>query len=445
MNALKRRRFHCFVRPPRVYAGDAFGTIDTMQERVDANVERNVIVPANCSLTAEISGIQYSTRHWSDIRCSGRAVKVKRVYGYLFDDKIHPYTWQIGRPGSGDGRAPDRTYRCILRIETDDGVDGYAVGRKGRIDIDLIERRIGRELVGKDPLNTEFLWERIWDIDRIEEFPIYTLGLADIALWDIKGKVAGLPVYQLLGGYRNRIPAYASTASYDTEKEYLSVIEAALSRGYRSVKLHLRHRDVRTNAKLCAAVRKLVGDEFSLTLDASALWTYTDALWFGRALEELSFEWYEEPMREFDLESYAKLCRDLDIPILAPECSDGAHWNAGEFVRRGACDIVRTSTHYKGGFTGGIKVGHLAESFGMRAEVHGGGLANLQLGLALPNNSYYEDLVIGADTIEQRRDGESVPFKDGYVRLPEGTVGVGWGYDAAVLEKSCIQKIQYPM
>ena len=97
-------------------------------------------------------------------------------------------------------------------------------------------------------------------------------------------------------------------------------------------------------------------------------------------LEELGFAWYEEPMREFDLGSYAKLCHDLDIPILAAECSDGAHWNAAEFIRRGACDIMRTSTHYKGGFTGGLKVAHLAESFGMNAEVHGGGLPSLQRG-----------------------------------------------------------------
>ena len=174
--------------------------------------------------------------------------------------------------------------------------------------------------------------------------------------------MANLPVYQLLGGYRDSIPAYASTTSYDTEKEYLDVIDAALEEGYPSIKLHLRFRDVKTNARLCRTIRKHVGDDIELTLDASAIWDYQDSLWFGRVLEELNFYWYEEPMREFDLESYRKLCDALDIPILAAECSDGAHWNAAEFIRRGACDIMRTSTHYKGGFTGGMKVGQLAES-----------------------------------------------------------------------------------
>jgi L-alanine-DL-glutamate epimerase-like enolase superfamily enzyme len=256
-------------------------------------------------------------------------VKITRVVGHLLERQVERFTWQIDRPGSGDGRWPDRAHHSVLRIQTDQGIEGYALSARGRVDMDLIERRFGPELVGKDPLNTEFLWWRIWDLDRLEEFPLHSLGLPDIALWDIKAKVAGLPVYRLLGGYRNRIPAYASTTSYDTEDEYRRVIESALAEGYRSIKLHLRHRDVRINAKLCRMVRKLVGDELSLTLGALPLWNYADSLWFGGVLEELHFDWYEEPMREFDLESYARLCQDLDIPILAAECTDGANWNAG--------------------------------------------------------------------------------------------------------------------
>lgn len=368
-------------------------------------------------------------------------MKIIRVIAHLIEERVKPFTWQVDRPGSGDGHFIDRAYTCVLRLLTDEGIEGHAVGPKGRIALDLVKRRVGPELLGKNPLNTEYLWERMWDIDRLEEFPLYFLGLPDIALWDIKGKVAKLPVYQLFGGYRDSIPAYASTTSYDTEKEYFEVIDASLQEGYTSIKLHLRYRDVKTNAKLCRAVRKHVGDEVELTLDASALWDYQDSLWFGRVLEELGFTWYEEPMREFDLESYRKLCDALDIPILAAECSDGAHWNAAEFIRRGACDIMRTSTHYKGGFTGGMKVGQLAESNGMRAEVHGGGFANLQLALALPNNTYYEDLVIDAADVKSKKEGP-IPFHRGTVSLPEGTVGVGWDLDIAHIEARALDTVE---
>ncbi len=368
-------------------------------------------------------------------------MRITGVIAHLLQDQVRPYTWQVNRPGSGDGLATDRMYTCLIRILTDAGVEGHVVGRRGRVVMDMVERRIGKELLGKDPLNTELLWERIWDIDRLEEFPLYVLGLADIALWDIKGKVARLPVYKLIGGYRDSIPAQASTTSYDTEKEYLDVISAALEEGYTAVKLHLRYRDVKTNAKLCRTVRRFVGEDIDLSLDASALWNYTDSLWFGRVLEELGYTWYEEPMREFDLGSYAKLCDDLDIPILAAETSDGAHWNAAEFIRRGACDIMRTETLYKGGFTGGLKVAHLAESFGMRAEVHGGGIANLHLGLAIPNNTFYEDIVTDPDNARAKKESKAIPFKSGMVSVPEGTVGIGYDFEVAPMEKRALQTV----
>ena len=372
-------------------------------------------------------------------------MKITGIVAHLTDTKPrYPYDWQVDRPGSDDGRGLGMQQMCVLRIQTDGGIEGHGVvGGRGLPVLDVVKRRFGHILLGMDPLNTEYLWQRMWDIDRLEEFPLYAQGIADLALWDLKGKLAKLPVYQLLGGYRDEIPAYASTTSYDTEEEYLRVIDAALDEGYRSIKLHLRYRDVKTNAALCRRVRQHVGDEIELTLDASALWEYTDSLWFGRRLEELQFAWYEEPMREFDLESYARLCRDLDIPILACETPDGVHWNAGEWIRRGALDIMRTSTHYKAGLTGGVKIGHLAESYGMYAEVHGGGPANLHLGLALPNNRYYEDLVI---SVEQVHDTASrgVAFRNGAVRVPEGTIGLGQDLDIAYIEAHAVETVRLP-
>jgi len=101
-----------------------------------------------------------------------------------------PYRWRAGLPGSereGVG--------AVLRVVTDEGVEGIATTHRGKIVADLVERRLRDELIGQDPLQREWLWHRVWELDRIEEFPIYALGLVDVALWDLAGKVAGLPVY----------------------------------------------------------------------------------------------------------------------------------------------------------------------------------------------------------------------------------------------------------
>ena len=376
-------------------------------------------------------------------------MKITNVSSYLIDEIVKPYHWQVDRPGSGDGRSLNKVYNCIVKIETNEGITGYSKGPKGRILMDLVERRFAPDIVGMNPLNSEEIWAKCWDTDRLEEYPIYAIALIDIAIWDIKAKYAKLPVYKLLGGSKDSIPAYASTTSYDTLEEYKDVIEASINKGYKSIKLHLRERDVKTNAKLCEKVREWVGDDYSLTLDASGLWNFNESLWFGRVLEELKYEWYEEPMREFELESYKKLCEALDIPILAAECSDGAHWNAAEFIRRNACDILRTSTHYKGGFTGGVKVAHVAESFGMNAEVHGGGHAKLHLCLAIPNCTYYEDLVINNEDLSNRDKGivfgenlknKNLIFSKGSYSFSNECIGVGIEYDDEYLEKNSINK-----
>jgi len=96
---------------------------------------------------------------------------------------------------------------------------------------------------------------------------------------------------------------------------------------------------------------------------------------------------------------------------------------------------MRTKPFYKGGFTGGLKVAHLAESFGMRAEVHGGGIAHLHLGLAIPNITYYEDIIIDPGNVRSKRNDRTVRFSNGAVSIPKGTVGIGYDLDVKDFEK----------
>jgi len=311
-------------------------------------------------------------------------VKVHLVPSKAQTPRFH---WRDGLPGSDPGGV-----HAYLRLITDEGIEGIAASHRGIIFADLVERRLRAELIGQDPLQKEWLWHRIWELDRIEEFPLYALGAVDVALWDITGKVAGLPAYQLLGGYRTSIPAYASTSTFDSTEEFLDVADQCLALGYPAIKLHAWG-DARRDAALCQALRAHVGADVPLMYDGSAGFDLPDALYLGHALSEAGYLWYEEPMREFSITAYKWLAERVRVPLLVAETSDGAHMNTADFIAAGTAAFVRTSAGLRGGLTGAMRIAHLADAYRLRAEVHGGGLVNTHLCMAIPNTTYYESFV----------------------------------------------------
>jgi L-alanine-DL-glutamate epimerase-like enolase superfamily enzyme len=256
---------------------------------------------------------------------------------------------------------------------------------------------------------------------------MYALGYIDVALWDILSKASAVPAYKILGGHKARAKAYASTVTLDTLDDYLRLADRCLGQGYGAIKLHVWGR-VLDDIRLVRALRRHVGADVELMLDGSAGYTLEESVRIGRAMEEEGYLWLEKPMREFNLLAYEKLCQTLDIAVLGAECTDGCHFNAAEWLRRGACDRLRTSWFYKGGLTGALKTAYVAESFQVQADVHGGGLGSLHLICALPNSLYYESLVPQECMSEATLAGMVVPDGDGWVYPPE-TPGIGWEPD----------------
>lgn len=327
------------------------------------------------------------------------------------------YSWRKGLTGS-----PADSYVGVLRIGTDSGIEGVALATwpgSAPVLADLVERHLRSQLLGQDPLQRELLWHVIWELDRIAELPLPLLGIADVALWDLAGRFAGLPTWQVMGGFRDKIPAYASTVTFATTEEYLDVASQCLELGYPAIKLHAWG-DAHADAALCRRLRAHVGDAVPLMYDGSAGFDLPDALYLGRALTDEGFLWYEEPMREFSVTAYSRLARAVGVPLLVAETSDGAHMNAGDFIASGAATFgVRASTALRGGFTGALRIAHLADAFRLRAEVHGAGLTSRHLCMAIANTTYYESLIT---TTEVSRSPEV--DADGLVHAPT-TPGVG--------------------
>ena len=323
--------------------------------------------------------------------------------------KAFAYRSRIERDTDGHAHpGPECTaISALLAIICDDGTTGYSTARPDDIEESLLERFVRPVLLGQDPLRPEALWQAMykWQRGSAMKLTDRTLSAVDLAVWDLIGKAARQPVWKLLGGYRDRIPAYGSTMCGDdlegglsTPEDYARFAEWMVKeRGYGAVKLHTwmppipGAPDVRMDYAACAAVREAVGPAIPLMLDPNHWYSRTDALWLCQRLEELGFFWIEEMMEEASLSSYRWLtAKTPSLNILGPETMGGKHWTRAEWAASGACDMLRTGVWDVGGITPAMKTARLAESFHMSCEVHGTGAGNLAVAAAIPNTNFYE-------------------------------------------------------
>jgi L-alanine-DL-glutamate epimerase-like enolase superfamily enzyme len=160
-------------------------------------------------------------------------------------------------------------------------------------------------------------------------------------------------------------------------------------------------------------VRAHVGPDVDLMYDGSAGFDLPSAVYVGHALAEAGYRWYEEPMREFSVTAYRWLAERVEVPLLVGETSDGSHLNTADFIASGCATYVRTSANHRGGITGAMRIAHLADSFRLRAEVHGPTEPAVHLCMAIPNCTYYESLVTSNPVRRESRVGP-----DGLVHAP---------------------------
>ncbi len=295
----------------------------------------------------------------------------------------------------------------------DNGLVGYQLAGTGSSLLAAVEK-LKPILIGEDPLCRERIFTKIFRMQRIGgATPIgdEIVRVIDVALWDLFGKVVNMPIYRILGGHRRRIPAYGSImvgdsipGGLDTPEAYGRFAKKLIRRGYRAIKLHtwMDERwadneiaglpDIEKDLDACRAVREAVGKDVPLFLDPFHNYTREQALYIGRELERLGFEWMEEPMDEYDIESYRWLSASLpNLFICGPETAHGKGQTRAEWIRSKACDIVRAGMTDVGGITPLMKIIHLCELNGMPVELHGGGADTIQVLGAMPiPGKYYE-------------------------------------------------------
>jgi L-alanine-DL-glutamate epimerase-like enolase superfamily enzyme len=301
--------------------------------------------------------------------------------------------------GRHTGRFSGTSQLGLLTITTDQGVQGHAflgsAMRGAHLDGQSLIQFLKPTVLGQDPLERERLYQAMWQKNRQTTYR--AIGAVDIALWDIAGQVAGLPIHRLLGSYRDRVPAYASSAVLPGKEAYADEAVRFKTDGWTAYKIH-PPTDPVVDIEVCRAVRGAVGDRFTVMLDSTWAYQFPEALRVGKVIEELGYHWYEDPLADDDLLSYVKLKQHLAIPILATEYSPGGLTAYAPWLVHQATDYLRGDVAVKGGITALVKAAHLAEAFHMNYEVHHGGnslnnVANLHVIMAIRNCEFFEVLL----------------------------------------------------
>ena len=333
--------------------------------------------------------------------------------------------------GGGRGEAD------FVQVLTDEGVEGQflaSVGRTGGRGLaDTIVQEYKPMLVGRDPFDRESILDAI--VNRhTATVSMNAAGALDVALWDIAGKATGKPIYKLLGGYRDKVRAYASTQGFDP-----AYFKQLVARGYTAIKLHPRG-GAKEHLEACRGTREAVGDKVDLMLDSMCRYDRQEALMVGRELEKLHYSWYEEPLWNSDYEGNKELCRMLDIPIAGTEAlyySKPAHF--APYIADHIVDIIRADAQR--GITLSRKVADIADAFGMKFEPHCWGLAcsqfaNLHVIGAIKNCDYFEKVEPGKPYDVCSKNTVEVD-KEGFVHLPTKP-GLGLEFDFDEIKKRTI-------
>jgi L-alanine-DL-glutamate epimerase-like enolase superfamily enzyme len=362
-------------------------------------------------------------------------VKITDVTLTLFAwNNIPPTTY-----GRHTGRFTGTSQLGLLAVRTDDGVEGHAflgsAMRGAHLDGASLIQMLKPIVMGQDPLDRERLYQAMWQKSR--QTTLRAIGAVDIALWDIAGKVAGMPIHRLLGSYRASAPAYASSAVLASKEAYAEEALRFKSEGWTAYKIH-PPTDPDVDIEVCRAVRKAVGDGFRVMLDSTWAYQYPEALRVGKVAEDLGFYWYEDPLADDDLYNYVKLKQHLSIPILATEYAPGGFTAFAPWLTARATDYLRGDVAVKGGISSLVKSAHLAEGFHMNFEIHHGGnslnnVANLHVIMAIKNCEYFEVLLPAAAQKYGLVEDIDVD-RQGQVHAPGGP-GLGARIDFELIER----------
>src|SRR3954463_9823595 len=343
-------------------------------------------------------------------------------------------------------RQPEVKFQCdsgqdalLVRVKTDAGITGIGevdsnpMAVKGAIDGPFSHTTatgLAQVVIGEDPFETERLWHRMYRANIYggrRGAGFHAMSGIDIALWDIKGKALGLPIWKLLGGgFHQKIRCYASSLFGPTPEETGNLARRYRDQGFTAVKFGWdpMGRDAKTDVALVREARKGLGPDLDLMIDAGLVFDAKTAIQRARAFEEYNPFWFEEPLLPDDYEGYAKLSAASPLRIAAGE-RESERKSFLELMDVGRVDVVQVDLTRCGGFTEAMKIASLAADRGLRVANHGfSTYINVHAALhwlnAVPNALIAEFVVQENTSLRERLTKNHVRMKNGFLPVPDG-------------------------
>ncbi len=342
-----------------------------------------------------------------------------------------------GMSSGGRGDALRTIFMPVVTLTTEDGQVGrgytWTLSAGGTAMKLVLEQDVAGLVVGQSACDHEkILYDLYWKTQGVGRHGLVPQAIAalDLALWDLKGQMADLPLYRLLGGLRDRAPAYGSDGGWlnMSVEEMVSAARQYLEMGMRGVKLKVGHDDPSEDMDRVARVRDALGPEVWIAVDANQRWDLPRASRAGRAFEELGCAWFEEPMLCDDVIGHAKLSRRLDIPIALGETL-GSRFEIHRFLEAGAVEVVQPDLARVGGVTEFLRIASLCETYRTPVEPHLMMEASVHLACGVPGVSGLEYMPWLTPAF-----AEPLVLEDGCLLAPRGP-GLGLEVSGTLMEK----------
>jgi D-galactarolactone cycloisomerase len=381
-------------------------------------------------------------------------MKITKITTYVLEEllKDKAFGWSQ--------RVTDRRQTTLCVISTDEGIEGvgeaFFFGGSSKLAASMISDAYAPLLIGRDPFDNAVIWDFLYNRTRDQGrigLPISALSAVDIALWDIKGKALGLPVYKLLGGaYREKAHIYA-TGLYEPQ-DVPSIVDALVEEaldykkaGFSAMKLKIGY-GIETDMKYISAVREAIGDDMTLMVDANHAYHAAEAIRLARQMERYNIYWFEEPVPPEDIDGYIEVKQKSNILITGGEC-EFTRYGFRELITRRAVDILQPDLCAAGGFTEMMKIVAMASAWNVPVMPHVWGTnvglaASLQLFATLP---HFPERRFSAEPFfeydrspypfRDRVAREKFVMKDGYLDIP-ARPGLGVTLDLDFVRKHSI-------